>query len=157
MRTSLVVENIPSASLETGCPKIPSSRTLGKLDMGAYAEGGQTPYDCSESELSLRLCSATLSQSTHRYRQGPSVSSYRAGAEVGRKPCWNTDMSSSSAQKASPRLSACKFPGRRMDKKTKSKGQRTLIHTFCIYHWASVKKKKHEKEKVACIYNGAPL
>lgn len=40
MRTSLVVENIPSASLETGCPKIPSSRTLGKLDMRAYAEGG---------------------------------------------------------------------------------------------------------------------
>ena len=36
-------ENIPSASLETGCPKIPSSRTLGKLGMGVYAEVGRHP------------------------------------------------------------------------------------------------------------------
>lgn len=110
----------------------------GQARYGGIRWGGQTPYDCSESELSLRLCSATLSQSTNRNRQGPSVSSYRAGAEVGQKPFWNTDMSSSSALKASPSLSACKFPGSRMYKKTKSKGQRTLIHTSFIYHWASV-------------------
>lgn len=156
MRTSLVVENIPSASLETGCPKIPSSRTLGKIDMGAYTEVGRHPMTAVHLNWAWD------------YAVQPCLKAHTAIDKVLPSPPielvqkWVRNLAGIQTclvQVLRKPLLGCQHVSSQAEEWTRKQRAKDRGHWFT--HSVSTTghqlKKKHEKEKVACIYNGAPL
>lgn len=156
MRTSLVVKNIPSASLETGCPKMPSSRTLGKLDMGAYAEVGRHPM------TAVRLNWAWDYAVQPCLKAQTEIDKVLLSPPIELVPKWVRNLAGIQTclvQVLRKPLLVCQHVSSQAAEYTRKQRAKDRGHWFT--HSLSTTghqlKKKHEEEKVTCMYNGAPL